>query len=82
MSLFFADKEHNIQSVMCEKTSKFFLEDDSFHSWWRMRTTVGDEEVVGTASRLHFYPAESVKEEENQVTDEINVANLEESIFF
>ena len=67
MSLFFTDKDHNIQSVMCEKTNKFYLEDDSFHSWWRMRTTVGDSEVIGTASRLHFYPAESAKEEENQV---------------
>ena len=67
MSLFYTDQDHNIQSVMCEKTNKFILEDDSFHSWWRMRTVVGEAEVIGSASRLHFYPAESTKEGENQV---------------
>ena len=35
-----------------------------------MRTMVGEREVRGTASRLHFYPADSDKEEDSQVEEQ------------
>ena len=39
-----------------------------------MRTMVGEREVRGTASRLHFYPADSDKEEDSQVEEQnINI---------
>ena len=31
---------------------------------------VGEREVTGTASRLHFYPADSDKEEDSQVEEQ------------
>ena len=37
---------------------------------WVMRTMVGEREVMGTASRLHFYPADSDKEEDSQVGEQ------------
>ena len=37
---------------------------------WVMRTMVGEREVRGTASRLHFYPADSDKEEDSQVGEQ------------
>ena len=67
VSLFFPDQEHNVQSELCDKSCVFTLEDDSFHSWWRMRTLVGDREVIGTASRIHFFPTHSVREEDKEI---------------
>ena len=66
VSLFYPDQEHNVQSQMCDKSCVFSLEDDSFHAWWRMRTRIGDIEVIGTASRIHFYPADSTREEDRE----------------
>ena len=31
--------------------------------WWKMKTVVGEKEVLGTASRLNFYPADCDGEE-------------------
>ena len=66
VSLFSPDQEHNVQSEMCDKTCVFSLEDDSFHAWWRMRTRIGDKEVIGTASRIHFYPVDSLRQEDKE----------------
>ena len=67
ISLFYTDEEHNIKSELCNTECKFLMEDDSFHTWWKMSTVVNDVEVVGTASRFHFYPVESEKEEDKEV---------------
>ena len=40
---------------------------------WVMRTMVGEREVTGTASRLHFYPADSDREEDSQVGGRISI---------
>ena len=66
VSLFFLDSNHEIQSLLCEKSSRFILTDDSFRMWWRMRTVVGEKEVEGTASRLNFYPADCASEEREE----------------
>ena len=61
--MFFLDQNHHIQSELCEKSCKFSLEEDSFHMWWRMKNLVGERTVLGTASRLNFYPADCNGEE-------------------
>ena len=61
--MFFLDQNHHVQSELCEKACKFRLVEDSFHMWWKMKTVVGEREVLGTASRLNFYPADCGVEE-------------------
>ena len=61
--MFFLDQNHHVQSELCEKSCKFSLVEDSFHMWWKMKTVVGEKEVLGTASRLNFYPADCGVEE-------------------
>ena len=61
--MFFLDQNHHVQSELCEKSCKFRLVEDSFHMWWKMKTVVGEKEVLGTASRLNFYPADCDVEE-------------------
>ena len=61
--MFFLDQNHHVQSELCEKSCKFRLVEDSFHMWWKMKTVVGEKEVLGTASRLNFYPADCGDEE-------------------
>ena len=67
MSLWYADEDHNIKSELCDKSCKFILEDDSFHSWLKMKVLLEDRVVKGTASRLHFYPLDSNQEEDKEV---------------
>ena len=62
ISLFYPDSEA-VSSVLCDKTWLFTLVDDSNPLWWKMRTGVEGNMVEGTASRLHFYPADSIEEE-------------------
>ena len=61
--MFFLDQNHQVQSELCEKAAQFRLVEDSFHMWWKMKTVVGEREVLGTASRLNFYPADCNGEE-------------------
>ena len=66
VSLFSPDHDDHVKSVLCDKGQRFLLVDDSFGSWWTMKTMVGEREVVGTASKLHFYPVNSEKEEDKE----------------
>ena len=67
--MFFLDQNHQVQSELCEKAAQFRLVEDSFHMWWKMKTVVGEREVLGTASRLNFYPADcnGAESEESEV---------------
>ena len=64
--MFFLDQNHQVQSELCEKAAQFRLVEDSFHMWWKMKTVVGEREVLGTASRLNFYPADFNGEESEE----------------
>ena len=67
ISLFYPDHDDHVKSELCDKGQRFTLLDDSFGSWWTMRTQLSDERViVGTASKYHFYPADSDKEEDKE----------------
>ena len=61
-----AKETTKVKSVLCDKGQRFLLVDDSFGSWWTMKTMVGEKEVVGTASKLNFYPVNSDKDEDRE----------------
>ena len=63
VSLFYPEKD-TVRSALCDKSLVFTVVDDTDPHWWKMRTATEDNIIEGTASRLHFYPADSVLEED------------------
>ena len=64
VSLFYPENEAII-SELCDKAWQFSLLDDTDARWWKMRTGPENKEIVGTASRLHFYAVDSTRDEDS-----------------